>query len=42
MTAAVEAIRVSRRFGRVQALDEVSLAVDEGEFFGLLGPNGAG
>jgi len=42
MTAAVEATRVSRRFGRVQALDQVSLAVEEGEFFGLLGPNGAG
>jgi ABC-2 type transport system ATP-binding protein len=33
---------VARRFGRVQALDGVDLAVAPGEFFGLLGPNGAG
>ena len=39
---AVEIDNVARRFGRVQALAGVSLAVEEGEFFGLLGPNGAG
>jgi ABC-2 type transport system ATP-binding protein len=42
VSIAVEVINVARRFGRVQALDGVSLAVHEGEFFGLLGPNGAG
>jgi ABC-2 type transport system ATP-binding protein len=42
MAPAVEAVAVARRFGSVQALDGVSLRVDEGEFFGLLGPNGAG
>src|SRR5437763_3189919 len=42
MRPAVEAVRVARRFGRVQALDGVDLTVEQGEFFGLLGPNGAG
>jgi ABC-2 type transport system ATP-binding protein len=42
VSIAVEVVNVARRFGRVQALDGVSLTVAEGEFFGLLGPNGAG
>jgi ABC-2 type transport system ATP-binding protein len=42
MTAAVEVIDVARRFGSVQALAGIDLAVAPGEFFGLLGPNGAG
>jgi ABC-2 type transport system ATP-binding protein len=42
MAAAVEVRDLSKRFGRVRALDGVTLAVEQGEFFALLGPNGAG
>jgi ABC-2 type transport system ATP-binding protein len=42
MIPAVEIVNVARRFGAVQALAGIDLAVEAGEFFGLLGPNGAG
>lgn len=42
MTAALSIEGISKRYGLLQALDDVSLTIEQGEFFGLLGPNGAG
>ena len=42
MTPAIQVEQVSKNYGALQALAEVSLEIAPGEFFGLLGPNGAG
>jgi ABC-2 type transport system ATP-binding protein len=39
---AIEADGLAKRYGEVQALDGLDLAVQTGTVFGLLGPNGAG
>jgi len=38
----IEVSSVSKRFGRIEALRDVSFEVQPGEIMGLLGPNGAG
>jgi branched-chain amino acid transport system ATP-binding protein len=40
--ALVEISNLSRRFGGLIAVDDVSFAVAEGEILGVIGPNGAG
>lgn len=40
--AALQITDIKKRYQSLQALGGVSLAIEEGEFFGLLGPNGAG
>ncbi len=42
MSTAVELVEVSRHYGAVRAVDRVSLAIEDGEFFSMLGPSGSG
>ncbi len=39
---AIRAEHLTKRFGDVVAVDDLSLTVDKGEIFGLVGPDGAG
>src|SRR5512136_1672355 len=40
--ALLEIRKVTRRFGALTAVDDVSVAIETGEFFTLLGPSGCG
>jgi iron(III) transport system ATP-binding protein/putative spermidine/putrescine transport system ATP-binding protein len=40
--ASITIERVSRSFGKVMAVDDISLTIEDGEFFTLLGPSGCG
>ncbi len=42
MTTAISIRKLSKNYRNVAALQELSLEIPVGEFFGLLGPNGAG
>ena len=42
MTDAIQVKHISKRYGAVEALRDVSFAVGEEEIFGLIGPDGAG
>jgi len=40
--ASISVERITKKFGKIQALNELSLDVDPGTVFALLGPNGSG
>jgi ABC-2 type transport system ATP-binding protein len=42
MTTVIRAEELTKQFGDLTAVNQVSLSVEEGSLFGLLGPNGSG
>ena len=39
---AIQTINLTKQYGKHRGIENVGLAVDEGDFFGFIGPNGAG
>lgn len=42
MTAVIELKQISKKFGKFEALKDVSFTLNQGEVMGFIGPNGAG
>lgn len=40
--SAIEVVSLKKHYGQLQAVDDISFSVQQGEVFSLLGPNGAG
>ncbi|MEA3503685.1 MAG: ATP-binding cassette domain-containing protein [Bacteroidota bacterium] len=38
----IKTTNISKNFGEIKAVNDITLNIDKGEFYGLLGPNGAG
>ena len=42
MSTILECKNLSKKYGRKQALDNITLSLESGRIIGLLGPNGSG
>ena len=42
MTSVLHVQGISKRFGGLQALSDISMRIEPGQVYGLIGPNGAG
>ena len=42
MTPAIHTVNLTRRYGRMIAVDKLNLSIEPGTIFGFIGPNGAG
>src|SRR5512133_1738989 len=40
--ASIEIKELTKYYGKVKALDHITMKIEEGEIFGFIGPNGAG
>ena len=38
----IQTVGLTKKFGKITAVDNLNISIEEGEVFGLLGPNGAG